>query len=519
MIEPFSFLPLFAAVTSFALTCAAATVPHRGSRLILWFIALNVSVTVWSLASFAQMNWGPYPDPALTPPEGPGHLLLWAYSIGLAGASAYWPLFAAAKARNRFWTSPAGIVMAHLPAAFTLVAATSNPWHHLFMRPLADGSVAGGPLAPVHYVAVTATASVGAWLVVTSSWSLGTKAGRRQAVALGAASGLPLAGVVATGVARVMDVPLPFSPAPVLFALLNAALAYEVVFRGYAHIVPMATFSSTLAGTRAPVAYLDAAFDILALSPSFARDAGLSERELLYANFFEAFPDFPRRDLFLQARATGDPVESHAGASPFSRPRSASDRRWIWSLAPVNDRGGVQGFVLSLSQVADSVRRRELEDILASLESDLPSPVPPRERLRHAAARAAEVLGCDSCCLVVGDGDGWSVMTGCEDPDACWAPFESKEHAQLAHVLHTREPFVSSDARRDDRLEAHAILRRGLCATLAVPLVRSGEPMGAVSFDMRSFPVEFTDTHLELARRLGSAMARTLGTRAAGETA
>ncbi|MDD1770541.1 MAG: PAS domain S-box protein [Methanomassiliicoccales archaeon] len=119
--------------------------------------------------------------------------------------------------------------------------------------------------------------------------------------------------------------------------------------------------------TFAHVAYLDKDFNFLKVNGAYVRGSGHSSEELMGRNHFELFPSEENERIFDRVRTSGISAEFRARPFKFGSHVKTEGRFWDWSLVPVkDDKGKVQGFVLSLVDVSQQVADRESIERLAA---------------------------------------------------------------------------------------------------------------------------------------------------------
>ena len=242
MIRGISLLPLLGAIISASLILVVLWNPRsRSTRRVRYFVLLNLSVAIWSLAYFVVLNLGLDLDPALMRPDT---FAYWAYAVevaGIAGAPTYWFLFAAVVARRRWWTHGRGFALAHAYAVYTLLVLWTNPFHRLAVAGQhADGTLHFGPLVGPHFLGVYVMVPAGTWFLASMLWRKHTREGRRDATILAIASAIPLAGSVATSALRLADMSFELNLVPVFFPVLNIILGHLILRAGFAEILPHA---------------------------------------------------------------------------------------------------------------------------------------------------------------------------------------------------------------------------------------------------------------------------------------
>ncbi len=112
--------------------------------------------------------------------------------------------------------------------------------------------------------------------------------------------------------------------------------------------------------TFAHIAYLDRDFRFLRVNSAFLRGSSRSQEDLIGKSHFEVFPSKDNEGIFEQVRSTGTSAEFKASPFKLGEQSREDERFWDWSLVPVKDeKGRVQGFVLSLVDVTQQVADRE----------------------------------------------------------------------------------------------------------------------------------------------------------------
>ncbi|HEY3318120.1 MAG TPA: SpoIIE family protein phosphatase [Coriobacteriia bacterium] len=506
MVTQPSLLPLAAGILAAMLAAMAALVPLRRTPAILFFTLFNVATAVWTLTYFVQINWGHFADPALAPWGRPDSLLLVFTALSVSAAPTYWFLFAAADSHLRFWLSRPGLVLAHVPLAYTIVVGLTNPWTHLFLTTNAEGKLVPGPLAVPYYALTYGFVVAGTWLLVRHALASGTTAGRRQALMLALAPLVLLTGGVLYAYRMAIGAPLRVNPTPGLFAVLSLALAYQIVRSGLASIVPLSTLSSIMENTDAPLAYLDADFHFVSVNSAFLERSGHIEAELVGRNYFALFPDPSHRLTFDAVKRTGVPTERKADPTML-RDRSGRDvSYWNWSLSPVkrDGRGEIEGFVLSLVDVTDEVLARDLSNALDTLSVSLHAGFASDSTLCDTVSEASERLGCETATMVLRNEHGWRMMQGCGRTEVHWEPFDADVYQHIALALHRARTATIEDASADDRVTPSLMRTLGVRAALVVPLLFEKGAVGAVAFVDGSRPRHFGRVQMDFAQRFAS---------------
>lgn len=223
-----SIAPLVAGFIALFLGTLTLTVPGERLRGRTYFVLFCLSGGGWAFAHFVLLNVLVSPASASSSYSSD---LFWLRAItllGIGGVPTYWFLFAAATAGRDRWLETRRVVLSHIPFAYLLIAALSNPLHHLYLT--GDGAGGGtryGPLAFLHVAMVIPLVLLGLYWLIDSRWNSETAYSRHRAVALGVTTVVLVTG----GLHFLMSTPAEEAPAdlaPSLFAILAVGLAFEL---------------------------------------------------------------------------------------------------------------------------------------------------------------------------------------------------------------------------------------------------------------------------------------------------
>jgi len=116
--------------------------------------------------------------------------------------------------------------------------------------------------------------------------------------------------------------------------------------------------------TDSQLVYFDREFNFVYANSAYAKGAGYSKEELIGKNHFELFPNEENKKIFEKVRDTAKTVTF--SDKPFEYPDQPErgTTYWDWTLTPVkNDRGEVQGLVLSMIETTNRVKsEREIKE-------------------------------------------------------------------------------------------------------------------------------------------------------------
>jgi PAS domain S-box-containing protein len=200
---------------------------------------------------------------------------------------------------------------------------------------------------------------------------------------------------------------------------------------------------SIVENTAVHLAYLDPGLNYLYVNSAYARGTGHRVDELIGRNHFELFPHSENRAVFEQVRESGEPANLLATPVEFADQPERGTTHWDWSLVPVKDaQGGVQGLVLSSTEVTERVRERErlLQEVQRHAER-----LEEMVGRRTAALRASEarfrtifeesvigiaLLGPDG--QIVACNPALQAMLGYSEEELCGTMFTDYSHADDA---------------------------------------------------------------------------------------
>gem|GEM_PF-3675645 len=266
-----SLWPLAAAMLAAFLAVSTLRVRRTDNPTIVFFFLLNTATMLWSFFYAVELNLDTTVALDVVPIGSPEYLVYVAEIIGLAAAPVYWYLFAAAYSRRTQLIEGWPLVAAHVLLAYTVVAAATNPLHQQFVSQAGPGEPVGyGPLAYPHQLITFSLVAVGTWWIVGRIWRARARRERTQALALAGAAALPFVGGILWAVRMPLGLPLNVNPVPVLFAVLNLVLLYQVLGKGLADIVPVAAAQVFKTMSDAAIVVNEAGV-IMALNPAAER--------------------------------------------------------------------------------------------------------------------------------------------------------------------------------------------------------------------------------------------------------
>ena len=259
------------------------------------------------------------------------------------------------------------------------------------------------------------------------------------------------------------------------------------------------------------VAFLDRDLTFALVNSNYARTWGRRPDEMIGLSCAKVYADEHDRQVFRSVRDTGTPVEF--AAKPFV----AADRPelgvtyWDWRLSPTrDDRGEVDGLVLSLVDVTERERARRLSDALGEINAAVSAALEPGSPMRTALRLTGEALECGGGLLAVLSNGNWVA-------EYLW----NLPEELIGERLPGRELVCADTALADGRP-----LLTGCAGTLAgvvpgaagpsaeircaIPLVVAGEALGALVFTGGRRQRPYDDFDEDFARKAGVAISQAL---------
>ncbi len=260
--------------------------------------------------------------------------------------------------------------------------------------------------------------------------------------------------------------------------------------------------------TNAHIAYLDSEFNFVTVNSTYAEGSGHTEEELVGKNHFDLFPDEENEAIFKRVRDTGEPVEFKAKPFLFADQPWRGVTYWDWVLTPVKSTtGNVIGLVLSLVDVTETVRAKQLSDALNDINNAISSTFNIDKILQSVVVESAGAIGCDGSVIGLYEDDAWTIRyvhglsKGLADK-----VFRSEQSYAVMLALETKEPTIINDTSRDEKANRQLAETYGIRSIMIVPLIIKDEPIGMISFVYTSAPVAFTNDKIDFAKKLAASV-------------
>ncbi|MGH7391826.1 MAG: GAF domain-containing protein [Candidatus Rokuibacteriota bacterium] len=192
-----------------------------------------------------------------------------------------------------------------------------------------------------------------------------------------------------------------------------------------------------------------------------------------------------------------------------------------------DDEALLDSFVAQAAVALDHARlyaetRRRLAETRALLEvaEILNSTLDPRQLLKRAAIKIAQVCGVNRCTLELWDGDRviplMSQFADGHRDEAMWRaflslrPYSPREVPAQARALETRRPVVIEDTTATDQLPREWMETYGHKSYMVVPLIRQDQVMGVLTLDYTERVTPFQDWQVSRATAIAGQLALAL---------
>jgi PAS domain S-box-containing protein len=268
------------------------------------------------------------------------------------------------------------------------------------------------------------------------------------------------------------------------------------------------TLRVVMEATNAHIAYLDRDFNFVMVNSTYVRACGHSAEELIGRNHFYFFPNEENEAIFRKVRDTGEPVEYKAKPFEYADQPWRGVTYWDWVLTPVKDSSGrVQGLVLSLVDVTDTIHSKQMSDALNSINAAVNSTLDFDELMQRVVSESAQAIGSESARIALREADRWVVKYVYRFPEKfIGASLADEEVLHLTLALKTRRPVAIDDAFTDARVKREVMEAYGLRSVLVVPLTLKEDVIGMLSFNYHSGPVAFTESQIDFANKLAASV-------------
>jgi len=272
------------------------------------------------------------------------------------------------------------------------------------------------------------------------------------------------------------------------------------------------TLEVIMESTNAHIAYLDRDFNFVLVNSTYERGSGHTRDELIGRNHFELFPNPENEMIFKKVRDTGEPVEYKAKPFEFADQPWRGTTYWDWTLLPVKDASGrVVGLVLSLVDVTESIRARQLSDALNDINAAVGSTLDFNEIMRRVVTKSAKAIGSETASVVLRIDDRWLVKYVYNMPQELMGKSLTDEDLpHAAHVARTREIFIVNDVATDPRINREKLNAFGIRSFMMLPLTLKDDFIGVLVFGYHSETVPFTNQQIDFAHKLAASVSLAL---------
>ncbi len=265
------------------------------------------------------------------------------------------------------------------------------------------------------------------------------------------------------------------------------------------------TLQVIMENTNAHIAFLDPQFNFIIANSTYAEGSGHSISELIGRNHFELFPNAENQAIFEKVRDTGKAIEFRAKPFEFVDQPWRGVTYWDWTLAPIKDETGkVLGLVLSLIDVTEDTRKKQLDAAFDAINVEIHSTLDLETRMQQCINGSTQVLGAESAFILMYEEPEWIVKYPYgSGKEIVGKRFKIEELKSLEMVTKIKDAVVSNDTYKDKRFNIPLKKRYKIRSLLSVPLIIGAEVIGSLSYMYHSAPITFRAEQIDFAKKLG----------------
>ena len=268
------------------------------------------------------------------------------------------------------------------------------------------------------------------------------------------------------------------------------------------------TLQATMESTITHFAYLDKDLNFILVNSAYVKGSGHTKEELIGQNHFKLFPNKENEEIFKKVRDSGKPFEFKAKPFEFVDQPWRGVTYWDWTLTPIKDsRSRVQGLVLSLVDVTENIRSKQLSDSLNEINEAIHSTLDFSRLMQTAVEKAAEALRAEGSGVAVHDEGNWRYAFTSGASNAIKNKTLSDEDAPtLTLISKTQKPLAINDVFNDKTTRCKMLMKQKVKSFLGIPLIAKKEVIGVLSFRFVSGIHEFTNQEIDFAKKLGNTL-------------
>lgn len=268
------------------------------------------------------------------------------------------------------------------------------------------------------------------------------------------------------------------------------------------------TLETVIENTNALIAYLDPEMNFIMANDAYVAGSGHTRDELIGHNHFDLFPNEENEAIFKRVRDTGEPIEFKAKPFEYADQPWRGVTYWDWILVPVKDPSGqVIGLVLSLVDVTETVRSKQLGDALNNINALISSTLDYSEIMKLAVVEATKAIRCEAAAIIIHENNYWTVKYIYGYPTELIGTKFTDEKAKASHfAATTKQPVIINDAYNDERVSRDVMLKYSIRSLLSIPLVIKEEVIGNFLFIYRTEPITFADYQVDFATKLAASV-------------
>ena len=178
----------------------------------------------------------------------------------------------------------------------------------------------------------------------------------------------------------------------------------------------------------------------------------------------------------------------------------------------------IDGVVVTFANVTEMKQLEEellesesLSRALNDIHTEISSSLDFDDVMRAVVVKAAEAVGVELGMITICEDGQWAVCyVSDEDKLHPGLQFTSEQASYLEHISERKKPTAINDTSHDAGICSEMCEEYGMQSILGIPLITGKEVLGVLSLVSMSKPINFTDTDMDFAYKLGLAVSLAL---------
>lgn len=298
-----------------------------------------------------------------------------------------------------------------------------------------------------------------------------------------------------------------YSPAKGQFATLFIDITEQVAMRQQLES-ERNLLQTMMESTNSSLVYLDSEFNFIMVNSAYARGSGHTAEELIGRNLFDLLPNAENEEIFKRVRDTGVPAKFVARPFEFADQPWRGITYWDWTLTPLKDIiERVQGLMFSLVDVTERIRAKKMSEALNDINAAVNSTPDFDVMMQRVVVEACKAMGTETAAIALHENGFWVPRYVHGFPEsAIGIGFSDDEVPFAVTAAQTGKPVTINDAFADERVNPDVRKAYDARSILVVPLMVMEQTLGAFFFNHHLNPVHFSESQIDFAAKLGSAL-------------